>query len=119
MVLLTSGHVSLFLSAGVVFLCTMALFVAGIVLQQQTVNNMHHALKPHNARMSAAKISEPTLVAQVNTTPASYLDREETVELPGDFSQNEIAHEDGKIDSWNGVSAVGWEKNDEENTILA
>lgn len=119
MVLLTSGQVSLFLSAGVIFLCTMALFVAGIVLQQQTVSNVHQALKPHNARMKAIKISNPTPLAQVNTTPESYLDREERIELSGNTGQEWTASEEEKLEPRHFVSAMVWKDNDEEGTILA
>ena len=44
--LLTSSHVSMLLSSGVVVLFTGLLFLSGYVLQQQTVANLQTAIKP-------------------------------------------------------------------------
>ncbi|KAJ5223628.1 hypothetical protein N7468_008170 [Penicillium chermesinum] len=49
MVLLNSSTVSTFLSMGVVCICTLMLFFAGYVLQQQSVKNIQHALRPPQA----------------------------------------------------------------------
>ncbi|KAL4896042.1 hypothetical protein BDV59DRAFT_171885 [Aspergillus ambiguus] len=46
MVLLTSSTVSVIASTGVVCLFTIVLFLSGYVLQQQSVRNIQHALRP-------------------------------------------------------------------------
>ncbi|KAJ5183058.1 hypothetical protein N7492_000674 [Penicillium capsulatum] len=46
MVLLTSSTVSAILSMGVICLFTILLFLSGYVLQQQSVKNIQHALRP-------------------------------------------------------------------------
>src|ERR1700753_1747504 len=46
--LLTSSQVSIALSSTVVIICAFAVFLAGYVVQQHTVENLHAALRPHN-----------------------------------------------------------------------
>lgn len=46
--LLTSAHVSLILSSVVVVICAIGIFLAGLVVQNHTVENLHAALRPHN-----------------------------------------------------------------------
>lgn len=57
--LLSSGHVSLLLSAAVVFLFTLALFLSGYVLQQRYVHTLHAAIKPRLPK----PLPPPVLVA--------------------------------------------------------
>ncbi|KAK3906582.1 hypothetical protein C8A05DRAFT_11668 [Staphylotrichum tortipilum] len=44
--LLTSGQVSVAVTAGIVFLCTTALFLSGYVIQQRTLRDLRAAIKP-------------------------------------------------------------------------
>src|ERR1700753_4273213 len=46
--LLTSSQVSIALSSTVVIICAFAIFLAGYVVQQHSVENLHAALRPHN-----------------------------------------------------------------------
>jgi hypothetical protein len=46
--LLTSSQVSIALSSTVVVVCAIAVFLAGYVLQQHAVENLHATLRPHN-----------------------------------------------------------------------
>ncbi|KAJ5562898.1 hypothetical protein N7461_001659 [Penicillium sp. DV-2018c] len=48
MVLLTSSTVSTILSMGVICIFSAALFISGYVLQQQSVKNIQHALRPQD-----------------------------------------------------------------------
>ncbi|KAF2875154.1 hypothetical protein BDV95DRAFT_603920 [Massariosphaeria phaeospora] len=61
--LLTSGQVSVVLSASIVFLFTFALFLSGYVLQQRTVHSLQAAIKPRLPKpLPVAKpIQPPTL----------------------------------------------------------
>ncbi|OAQ98454.1 hypothetical protein LLEC1_02883 [Akanthomyces lecanii] len=45
-VLLTSSQVSILLTGTVIFLCTLALFLSGYVIQQRTVNDLREAIRP-------------------------------------------------------------------------
>ncbi|OAA54932.1 hypothetical protein ISF_08203 [Cordyceps fumosorosea ARSEF 2679] len=45
-VLLTSSQVSIILTGIVIFLCTLALFLSGYVIQQRTVNDLREAIRP-------------------------------------------------------------------------
>ncbi|CAG8285383.1 unnamed protein product [Penicillium salamii] len=53
MVLLTSSTVSTIVSMGVICIFTTLLFISGYVLQQQSVKNIQHALKPQEAAQMA------------------------------------------------------------------
>jgi len=46
--MLRSSEVSLFLSAGIVVICGIAIFIAGYVIQQDTVEHLHASLRPHD-----------------------------------------------------------------------
>ncbi|TQV97941.1 hypothetical protein IF1G_03684 [Cordyceps javanica] len=45
-ILLTSSQVSIILTGIVIFLCTVALFLSGYVIQQRTVNDLREAIRP-------------------------------------------------------------------------
>ncbi|KAH7316732.1 hypothetical protein B0I35DRAFT_433854 [Stachybotrys elegans] len=51
-VLLTSSQVSLLLSSGIIFLCTLALFLSGYVIQQRTLRELRVAVRPRQSRPS-------------------------------------------------------------------
>lgn len=51
MVLLTSSTVSAIVSMGVIAIFTILLFISGYVLQQQSVKNIQHALRPPSERV--------------------------------------------------------------------
>jgi hypothetical protein len=59
MVLLTSSSVSAIVSMGVICIFTALLFLSGYVLQQQSVKNIQHALKPQEAAQKAKHKSGP------------------------------------------------------------
>ncbi|OQE40016.1 hypothetical protein PENCOP_c006G02626 [Penicillium coprophilum] len=59
MVLLTSSTVSAIVSMGVICIFTILLFFSGYVLQQQSVKNIQHALKPQEAAQMARHRSGP------------------------------------------------------------
>ncbi|KAJ5958260.1 uncharacterized protein N7479_005410 [Penicillium vulpinum] len=59
MVLLTSSSVSAILSMGVICIFTILLFFSGYVLQQQSVKNIQHALKPQEAAQMARHKTSP------------------------------------------------------------
>mgnify|MGYP001040059203 CR=1 FL=1 len=55
MVLLTSSTVSVILSSGVVCIFTLLLFLSGYTLQQQSVRNIQHALRPPPGPLGAGE----------------------------------------------------------------
>jgi hypothetical protein len=62
MVLLTSSTVSTIVSMGVICIFSAALFISGYVLQQQSVKNIQHALKPQDASEMAKHKSGPAFL---------------------------------------------------------
>lgn len=70
MVLLTSSTVSTIVSMGVICIFTTLLFVSGYVLQQQSVKNIQHALKPQEAVQKARYASNPAF--QQNRGPSEH-----------------------------------------------
>ncbi|KAJ3559798.1 hypothetical protein NPX13_g9486 [Xylaria arbuscula] len=44
--LLTASQVSVLLTCGIVLLCTSALFISGAIIQQRTLRDLRHAIKP-------------------------------------------------------------------------
>ncbi|KAL6705426.1 hypothetical protein ACN47E_006691 [Coniothyrium glycines] len=64
--LLSSGQVSVILSAGIIFMFTLALFLSGYVLQQRYVHNLHVAIKPRLPKPlpPPKPIAPPTLDAK-------------------------------------------------------
>ncbi|KAH8660772.1 hypothetical protein BGZ60DRAFT_566471 [Tricladium varicosporioides] len=73
--LLTSSQVSVAISSFIVFFFTLALFLSGYVLQQQTVRDLRAAIKP--------QIVRPQPELQLYLPPQF---REHDEELPGDAS---------------------------------
>ncbi|KAM3499946.1 hypothetical protein MY10362_006835 [Beauveria mimosiformis] len=57
-VLLTSSQVSIFLTGIVIFLCTLALFLSGYVIQQRTVNDLREAIRPRHRPVTKPHLPE-------------------------------------------------------------
>ncbi|KAJ3482255.1 hypothetical protein NLG97_g7618 [Lecanicillium saksenae] len=57
-VLLTSSQVSIILTGFVIFLCTLALFLSGYVIQQRTVNDLREAIRPRARPVMKPKLPE-------------------------------------------------------------
>ncbi|KAJ5146335.1 uncharacterized protein N7515_000899 [Penicillium bovifimosum] len=66
MVLLTSSTVSTIVSMGVICIFSAALFISGYVLQQQSVKNIQHALKPRDTSENAKHKPGPAFLNPVD-----------------------------------------------------
>lgn len=77
MVLLTSSQVSVAISSGVIFIFTFALFIAGYVMQQQTVKHMQRQIIPTLPRPKTTKAAPDATAfssVMVSDDSATYLE---------------------------------------------
>ncbi|KAG9244301.1 hypothetical protein BJ878DRAFT_567702 [Calycina marina] len=81
MVLLTSSQVSVAITCTIIFLFTLALFLSGYVIQQQTVRDLRAAIKPH--------VNQPILVSHLLVHPAKPSSKENIAEDDGDAHAEE------------------------------
>lgn len=123
MVLLTSGQVSVAVSAGVIIVFTFALFISGYILQQQTLRGLQEAVKPRHPLVHPSLFVNPDAAAATVMPVQDARDARdasrpgsEDQKVLGSYSQDEAQEEKDRL--WATVLDKGMDDEALENLFV-